>query len=597
MPKSQKLYFALLTVLLTVGYTNCGLPFRSDSELASVGVSRSACETDLQATYKSTYLPLITQNCASCHNDAGVAPLKLASSDQSLAFNAFMQATESLVQANAVNPSHAAGRTGPQLQTVVSAAHATFQPAFDDYNKCLAGGNGGGGGSTDQFDLPEQNFANLYFQDNQVVTASWDTSTQGSPIANRFPGIFKMDIQVKYGMVDGVNQPVGYTFTKPRIQMLTGESEIEVEGIVVRVNGAKVAGMEPFLSARNTARRIDPVEIYSGSVVGSLPTIMSSDRISVSFGFMQLRPRTDALVIPPNPSLSMPNSFSRTATLTISIGADSTARRWCLTTVNRKPNSTAEACPGYEGSALGNGWLSVRPSMYNLSDLGPLPADGVPTSLFLWVANSDLKINPGVIAASFQIDTVKPNTPVISASMSDTQVADLNIPDVNEPITGWCVKESNLTNGITTNYTCTNFSTTKPTLLPLSGGGVRYIRATIRDRAGNTTDTNTVTVNNTFGQIDFKQLTGASGTRAVITNNCVSCHGAGKSGEAAWKAYPLSDGQAATDASWLDTRAKSAQVQQNAGISGTPQTATHSGISLQAREKALLSLWFTAPVE
>ncbi len=599
MPKIQKFYFAVLTVFLTVGYTNCGLPFRSDSDLTNFASSRSQCEQDLEAVYKTTYLPLITQNCASCHNDAGVAPLKIASSDQSLAFNAFMQASEGLVAANAVSPSHAAGRTGPQLQGAVDAAHAVYQPAFNDYNTCLASGNGGGG-SSESFDLSEQNFPNLYFQDNQTVTATWDTTSQGTPVSNRFPGSFKMDIKVRYGMVNGVSQPIGYTFTNPRVQMLTGESEVEIEGIVVRVNGAKVAGMENFLSAHDVARRIDPVIFYNGSVNATLPTVMSSDRVSVSFGFMKIRARTDALVIPPNPSLTIANMYSRAATLNISVGADTTARRWCLTTVNRRPNSTAEACPGYENSQLGNGWLTARPSTYNLADMGPLPAQGVSTPLFLWVANSDLKINPGVISANFMIDTTAPQAPTIAVNMTDTQIADFIIPDVNEPITGWCWKESAVSDGIVTNYNCNSFQTTKPTMLGLTGGGTRYVRVTVRDRAGNTSDSAAVTVNNTLGRITYVQLTAASGNRAVFTNRCVSCHGVGQAAESAWKLSTMADTQARIDESYLDTVAKKNQVRQNAGTVATPATATHSGLTLSDREKALLTLWFTqtsTPVE
>ena len=106
-----------------------------------------------------------------------------------------------------------------------------------------------------------------------------------------------------------------------------------------------------------------------------------------------------------------------------------------------------------------------------------------------------------------------------------------------------------------------------------------------------------MTVKNNFGPIDFKQLTDASGSRAVLTNNCISCHGVGKPAQASWKLSTLADGSAATDASWLETSAKAAKVKQNAGLSSVAPSATHSKISMSPREKALLNLWFTAPVE
>ena len=90
---------------------------------------------------------------------------------------------------------------------------------------------------------------------NQTITAQWDlNSEEATPFSNRFAGLFVIEIQVKYAMVDGVNQPIGYVLTNPRIQMYTGEIEVEIEGIVVRVNGAKLSGLEQFWSAKNISR-------------------------------------------------------------------------------------------------------------------------------------------------------------------------------------------------------------------------------------------------------------------------------------------------------------------------------------------------------
>jgi hypothetical protein len=103
-----------------------------------------------------------------------------------------------------------------------------------------------------------------------------------------------------------------------------------------------------------------------------------------------------------------------------------------------------------------------------------------------------------------------------------------------------------------------------------------------------------------LGRITYLQLTAPSGSAAVFTNRCVSCHGLGGAAETSWKLSTTADAQARIDEAYADTVAKKNQVRQNAGTVATPATATHSGIALSDREKALLNLWFTqttTPVE
>jgi mono/diheme cytochrome c family protein len=600
--RKRKIRMAQLLVMgatLLLGYTNCGLPFHADgTDLVSQAASRSICEDDLQATFKSAYLPLITTNCASCHNDAGVSPVKLASSDQTNAYNAFMQATEALVATNAVSASHAPGHSGPALQGAVSAAHALWQPSYDAYNLCVASGSNGQGSST-SFDLLEKNFSNLYFADNQTVTATWDLNSEGSPIANRFAGTFLMDVKVNYTTVNGVKAPAGYIFTNPRIQMLTGDLEADIQAIVVRVNGAKLSGLEPFLSAQQTARRIDPVIFYSGSLTSALPTLLSSDRISVSFGYVTVRARTDALVTPPNPSLSISNSYTNQSTLNVTVANDATARRWCLTTVNIRPTTTA-MCPGYEGSAITNGWLTAKPTTFNLADMGAL-VSGVSTPLYVWVANADLKINVGIVSSNYTLDTTLPTAATFTVTAGDTQMAILNIGGSSEAISGWCVKE-NASAMLLGNTNCSNadFQPTKPNYVGLTGGGTRYVRVTVRDMAGNTPTASPVMTVTGGSRITFTQLIDVSGSPSGVFNaKCVSCHGAGAPSQAKWSVALSSDPQALIDSSYTDSTSKKTKILQQIGmIAG--QTPTHTALSLAEKDKGLINLWLTqttTPVE
>ena len=533
----KKLVLMALGLLLTVAYTNCGLPFRSLEEDVGSFASRSSCELDLQAAYERSYRPFLTSTCANCHNDAGVAPLKLSSSDSLKSFNAFMGASETVVSRNALDQSHAGGVTGSQNSAAVASAHAQWSPAYDAYNVCLASGNGG---QAAVMDLAEKNFPTLYFADNRIITASWDMSgADASPALNRFPGTFLIDVQVKYDTIAGVKQPTGYTLTNPRIQMATGELEVEIEGIVVRINGAKLTNLEPFLSARNIARRIDPVVFYSGSLVSPLPTLLSTDRVSVSFGYMQIRPRTDALMVPPSPMLTITQPFVRDAIVRVAVSNDTTIRRWCLTTSPVRPTSMTQ-CPGYIATAIDGGWTSARPTQVRLADLGTVPPDGSANQLYLWTANADLKMQASVISAAFTIDQTVPGAPTgASLQVIDTQVATVNgLSDSNEPVS-WCVKESALSRDLDDANGCV-FSPNKPSYVGLKGQGTRFVRFYIQDRAGNASMSSVTTVSNPFPQISFALLNGA-GAQGVITAKCASCHATGMANVDKWNSTDYAD--------------------------------------------------------
>lgn len=114
--------------------------------------------------------------------------------------------------------------------------------------------------------LAAKNSEDLYFGDGRTVTYIWTMDTEEvTPDNARFPGEFKLDVKVNYQTVDNVKVATGYSFTNPRLQLFTGEMQVEVEAIVLKINGIKAQGIEPFLSARKTARGSDPTNIYSGS--------------------------------------------------------------------------------------------------------------------------------------------------------------------------------------------------------------------------------------------------------------------------------------------------------------------------------------------
>lgn len=427
---------------------------------------------------------------------------------------------------------------------------------------------------TDAMLLAARNTPALYFGDGRTATLLWDLAGEDAiPTTARFPGLFLLDVKITYETIGGVSTAVGYTFTNPRLQMFTGESEAVISGVDIRINGVPAVGTENLLSAQKTAKGIDSVNIYTGSVKGKVSAVSSSDTISVAFTQLTLRARTDNPPVPPAPTLNVPNPFTRVTQVPVTVSNDGTARRWCITASPTRPNSTSDPCPGYV-------WLATRPTNFDLITVGRLINSGETVRFYLWVANSDLKISATAATNTVTFDSTAPGAPALaSVTVSDSQMARLDgLTDSNEPVS-WCIKESANQNGVQDEQGC-SFGASKPNYVGLKGGGTRYVRVFVRDRAGNVSSTPVRSANNTFGQITFAQLTDATaGARGAIVNNCSSCHGVGMSNQADWDST-----------SYTNTVARKAAIL--ARIDNTASPMPPSGIT-DEKQRGLIRLWLT----
>lgn len=555
-----------------MSYNNCAGPGTGDG----ASFSSEACEQALIPVFETTYRPFLSDTalCARCHSDGGSSPIKFASNNLGTAFGAFMRVGADQVGLNAVDANHAPGVTSSALQPRITAIRAQWDPAYTQYQICRARA---GGGTATSLETVDRNSPGLYFGDGRVVTLTW--SLGGSDVTTpdaRFPGELAVEVRVNYQ--DNGSGPIatGYIFSRPRLRMLTGELEVEVEGVIVKINGDEAQGTEPFLSARSQHKGIDFRPIYDGQVNVVLNQVSSSDAISLGLGYIDLRGRTDNPPVPPAPTARANNEFVRQLLTAITIGNDGTARLWCLTTVNRRPASTAEACPGFE-TARTTGWLTQRPTQLDLAAIGRVVNSGDRVEFYVWVANSDLKISAAAGVGQVTFDNTNPsNPPLTSVTLNGTQIADLNgLTDVNEPAT-WCVKEDALASNVQASGGC-SFAAARPAFVGLKGAGTRNVAVFARDRAGNISRSEIRTVSNSYGRITFEQLTVATnGARAVFANRCFSCHGTGGAAQGAWNA-----------ASYNDTVGRRAAI-----LSRTLNSAVSAEV-IDVRERALIELWFT----
>ncbi|MES2855127.1 MAG: hypothetical protein V4692_04655, partial [Bdellovibrionota bacterium] len=587
---------SLFGAVLTVGYANCSKPFRTNALSGSDFMSLSVCEETLRASFNVTYRPLLTTAgmCLNCHNDSGNSPYKFASSNLSKGFSAFQQVGVNRIDANAVSSTHATGNTGPQNQASFTSARASYDVAYASFQNCQSSGGGGGptpGGPAGAMIMDEKNFPEIYFE-GKVGNPYWALFSEVTPVPARLPAYFSATISVKYETVGGLKVAKGYTIKDPRVEMLAGEIELEMEGLVLYVNGEQPPGLEQLLSARKTIRGIGPNYIYQGEVYVPMESISSSDKISFAFGYAETRARTDSPPTPATPTVKSRAVYTRDADIEVEIGNNSTAKRYCLTTSSAKPTSVANVCPGYENSTV-SGWVNTAPASLNLVTLGYVPTNGSTIQFYLWVANSDLKISAAAGTGSVLYDVEAPAKIAFgSVTLGDTQIATLNgVGDSSEPIT-WCVKEATTIRDAQDRGGCRSY-TEKPVYVALTQKGTRYVVIHIQDRAGNQGLASDVkTVENTFDRISFAQLSMAGDARGVFANRCLSCHGAGKPAQAKWDATSysstVSKGGTRTSPGVLRLRIENATM---------PMPA--SGL-IPLKERELIHLWFTqtnTPVE
>lgn len=574
---------------MLVGYTNCG-GFQPGGEGSTASTSpggggadsslRSVCEQDLRKAFDTSYRPFLSSSstCLNCHNEAGGSPIKFAARDAVVAFNAFMLVGADRADANAVNASHGPGKTGPALASQVQNARSGWDPAFQAYQSCMSSGSAGGG-ATNVLEMIEKNAAELYFGDGRTIILGWTLAIdEASPASARFPGFFTMEVKVQYEGTGANKVAVGYTFSNPKLQMLTGEVEAEIEGIVVTVNGVQVSGTEPFRSARKTARGIDPVTLYEGAVTAKLREVSSGDKIGVGFGFLNVRARTDNPPTPPTPTLAAAASFIRLTTVNLQITNDGTARRWCVSTSPTRPASTSVPCPGFEGATT-SGWLTARPANVDLAVLlNRAPANGEAVQVYLWIANSDLKVSATAAQTSVTYDTTPPAAPTLSGiAPGPTQIADLlGVQDIPEQVT-WCVKVASTRAGAENADNC-RFGPNKPQFVGLTARGVSWVAIHARDRAGNAARSAAVSVTSPHEAITFTALSGAGTAQGVFASRCFSCHGPGGTQVAKWDA-----------SSYANTVARKTQILNSIQNSSMPMPP--SGL-LDPRERALIELWF-----
>lgn len=555
-------------IFLSTFYTNCAKMGRPGSS-SMTSLQGGVCEDELLKVYADSVHPFLSdsKHCKNCHVEGGPGLGAFASSDLETSYNAFSSATLEKISVFAVNPNHNSPYTGPQNKSSIDTINTIWPKAKEDYDRCLESTTLGQ--EKESIRTSSKSAPNIYLNNAPKQTLTWnlDSATDLEDGTKRaIPAVATIDVQLLLVVPQGSTIPVvkGYIFSNPTLKLKSASQGFIAEGMYLYINNKIVANQTTYIAFSKFLATTQTVVLESAQANTFFDPVSVTDTFSLEY--RRLVPTSDDMNDTPpftpilamqSPSGSATDTNSLTGNL-VTILKDSGISRWCLTTNSTPVTSTEQTCP--DGNGPVNGWYVTRPGTFGFQTGS---TDGS-KKIYLWVANTNLKINMTPATYDLNLDRVAPSPVTIAVngvsnsttvSITDLQVADLTV-SASAGASGWCVKEIASTASFSTpnlNDRCWKWSYagTKPTTVGFRGGGFRKVAVYARDAAGNiSTISNIVNANNTLGEITYSDLINSSGgPRAVFYNNCKDCHmTAGQPGYAKLKLFIYANALDVTEA-------------------------------------------------
>ncbi len=435
----KKLALLIAGCVLVVSYNNCanhrGFRSLSSEEMA-------ACDQELKNLYKEVYYGYITRsnNCLSCHNEAGGSPFKFAAQDFELAFRAFNKKGHALLYRKAIDPAHAKDVTGPRHQQPFDTMGQFWTVGQDLHEACYTGAkvNDGAVQTTGKY------AENLYFTNNQTQKLIWNLGEAKDRRADD-PAIYMtVDMTVALGFTNG--NPDGYEIRELILTPTRGSDRIVLDGLFLFVNGGLIPEAEALGKIQQVVMGSDPVRIVgpgtgiSSVKVAGLPKVTSRDEISLRLRNIRQTNRTDPIPDPPPAQLLSAVTGIGDAgffgpdesTATVSLRLQPSIRRFCISSSPNRPISPSAGCLGREGlqNLDANGWnlvSNVNNQVQDVStnfDLTPLAGatNGNRYTYYIWTASADLVVSSQPTTFQFTYDDQAPTAPNL-VDFSYVQVA------------------------------------------------------------------------------------------------------------------------------------------------------------------------------
>lgn len=529
--------FAPVTIAALLAYNNCGSSHLSSEDSLSFS-SGGSCDAVILQDFEKLVYPFFRREdaCLSCHIEGGSGIGLFASADLQKSFAAFNSAGLTKISYMATNPQHKPPYTGEHHQATIDAFSDTYLTRETLYRSCKTRSENGG---IDESILTAAKSApQIRDAANSTQTLSWelDLAEDLDEIVTRpLPAQVTVDVQVLYIGVEDEKTIAGYIFSNPTLTMKDPNQSILIEGLFFQINRQPILSQTTFTNLSRVVTGSTTIPLYNAKANTFVWPVTNNDTFQLYIKRMTLTSGSDESPTPLTPILKVNGQLAglttliRNRTANVSILRDAGVVRWCLTESATRLTSVDSACPNsVTGNGSMNGWQTSRPSSFEFSS-----GDGEKT-LYLWVANQNLRLNESPAVVRVTLDTVAPAAPSIaSINVTDSQVADMVVNHSNEAdVAGWCVIEQNaiMANPAAPalNDDCWRWTdnNAKPATVGFREGGTRNVWVYVRDSAGNVSaPSNMRTATNSFGAVTFAQLTaGTGGPRAIFRNRCATCH-------------------------------------------------------------------------
>ncbi|MES3037787.1 MAG: hypothetical protein V4736_07765 [Bdellovibrionota bacterium] len=339
------------TIILT-SFQNCGK--HSTSGSGSNGVSKifsgavSTCEKALPELYRTTYYPLLTGKCISCHtNGPGIG--KFGHPDLTTSYNAFRSIGRTKIDNQAVNAAHNPPYTGAVNQTAINNFKTVWTQAEADVKDCeIKSGFSEFPVITKQMTDPKI-VANASNQ-SLWVKLIWDMDLNPNPVALRIPLI--VTIEARVAVIGGIQR--GYEFRNPTAKLKSG-APVVIDGISVIMNGYYQTDMTVYEKINflvNSTTEMNMAPGYAYGLVVLPPS--ATDKISLMFdGVYDSRGKSLGVEAAPAEPSTPPPTFPPTTTTTMPAPTTTTTTMPVVFTTFAELISTDPAKGVFKNSCLG----------------------------------------------------------------------------------------------------------------------------------------------------------------------------------------------------------------------------------------------------
>lgn len=225
-----------------------------------------ACDVPLLNTYKTTYQPFLTQNCAACHAPGGRGKGYFADTNAEASFGVFRSIDFDRLNANATSNGHNPPYTGPQNTPTINTIRPQWQQALNEFNACSAGG--GGGPTTD---LPITLRAKAINATATNRTVDWSLTTDLTSPATA-PGYHTgATLRMTVRIATLVTGETSYYFSSPTL-IAGGTSALSIKDIQLTVNGTDIVDGTTFRLINRLVPTSGTRVLSNGVLVVQMPT-------------------------------------------------------------------------------------------------------------------------------------------------------------------------------------------------------------------------------------------------------------------------------------------------------------------------------------